>query len=230
VSKSSEGVLKAQYGWTVSFLLPFTPYFARLAVEYRVSANQVSWSSLVVFMVGLFFYFFYNDFLLFRILAVFLFCVGTFLDVLDGAVARLSKTRSKYGANLDSGIDLFRYNIFFLSVFALFSLSVLDFFVLFLYVVLLNYSFIVLFVDRYNDIEHKTTNSDFGGMLPRWYRDFCTRYRLLYNPFNLEDQLLFLFFIVGVLFQVEVFMLYFALFFRLINVFLVIKNKLLGRF
>ena len=229
MNKENDKMLKPQYGWVVSFFLPFTPWFAKFSVTHGVTANQVSWSSLAVFMVGLFFYFFHNDIFWFRFLATFLFCVGTFLDVLDGAVARLSKTQSKYGANLDAGIDLFRYNIFFMCVLFLFHFSTLDLVVLVAYVSLLNYSFIASFVGRHRSVAHITTNSDFEKFLPERYKKFCVKNRLLYNPFNLEDQLLFMFFVLGVLFQAEIVMLYVALFFRIINVIMVLSRKLVRR-
>ena len=62
--------LKKQYGWSVVILLPITPFFARLCNKFKISANLVSVSSLFVFLIGMYFYFFYNDNIFFRLIAI----------------------------------------------------------------------------------------------------------------------------------------------------------------
>lgn len=218
--------LKPQYGWTVKLFLPVTPFFARLCVRLGVTANQVSWSSLFVFLIGLFFYVQYNDSLFFRCIAVVFFVLGTFLDVLDGAVARHSGTSSRYGALLDTVIDLVRYDLFFLAVYYLFNFNPLDTLVLSLYLLLLNYSFLSFIRQLYKGNNESTNRCLYDNFLPLRYKNFCLKHKILYNPLNLEDQLLFLFFVVGVIFQVEIIVLYIATAARLFDAFLILKQKL----
>lgn len=217
--------LKPQYGWTVSLFLPFTPYFAKKFVERGISANFTSWLSLFVFLIGLYFYVFYNEYIWARVIAVVFFMAGTFFDVLDGAVARLSATTSKFGSALDTVIDLIRYDLFFASLFFIYSPSTLDILFLLFYLLLLNYSFVSFLIKLKNDTPIQKTSSLYEPFLPDWYKSFCLKYRFLYNPLNLEDQLLFLFFVLGVLFKIELVVIYIAVFARLFDVYLVLRNR-----
>jgi phosphatidylglycerophosphate synthase len=226
VSTSSEiSNFKPQYGWSVVALHPVTPPLARLFVRAGLSANAVSIASLLVFLPGLALYAIAHDSLIARIIVVVLFIISTLLDVVDGYVARLSGTAGKFGAYLDAGIDLFRYNVFFLTLFLLKVEASFEIAVLLLYVTLLNVSFMRLFIGIRVGRREQSVNKSLERVLPKSYRDFCLQYKLLYNPLNLEDQLLFLIFIVGVLLQIEMQMLMIGLAVRLMELGVVLGGR-----
>lgn len=206
---------KSQYGWSVRLTLPVVPFLANKFFSWGVSANSVSWLSLVVFCVGLFFYFLSGDDYLFRFLAVLFFCFGTLLDVVDGFVARLSNSSGRAGAALDAGIDILRYNLFFAAVYFVAMPAGFVFYALIAYLVVVNLSFVKLFCNIIAGVPNRAVNSALESILPRGYLDFCKRNRLLYNPINLEDQLLLYIFVVGVLFSIELQMIVLCLIFRL---------------
>lgn len=227
---SSNDSLKPQYGWTVSLFLPFTPATAKFVSKYSITANQISWASLVVFILGLIPYILGQHDIGLRLTAAFLFTLGTFFDVLDGAVARYTKTASKYGALLDSVIDLIRYNLFFATMYFLISPQGITLLALALYAFLLNYSFITYYRSLFSKKGRRQPNTKgiYDQFLPLRYKQFCLKHSLLFNPMNIEDQLLFMFFIIGVVFQVEPVILYICLFFRLIDVVLILRKKIIS--
>lgn len=214
---------KPQYGWSVSLLLPITPTVANFFYRHHISANTVSWLSLAVFCVGLFFYI-ACDSVYCRVAAVLLFTLGTLLDVVDGYVARLNFAKGNYGAYLDAGIDILRYNLFFIAVVYVNSLALIEILVVSLYVFLLNISFMKLFININRGRSNKFTNTLYEKHLPAHYKNFCLRYKLLHNPFNLEDQLLFFIFVIGVLFGWEVYVIGFCLIIRVMEVFYAISK------
>jgi phosphatidylglycerophosphate synthase len=218
--------LKPQYGWSVSAMLPFVPATGDFFLRYKVSANTVSWLSLVVFLVGLAGYALYPGSLAVRVMAVLCFAGGTLLDVVDGYVARKSGSSGKFGAYLDAGIDIFRYNLFLLVLLLVRLDGLANLVAVALYAVLLNISFYRVFRNIRLSQKSAPANLALGGVLPKWYRDFCLDKRLLYNPFNLEDQLLLYLFSIGVLFGVEGPALWFCLAARMAEVGVVILTRL----
>lgn len=219
--------LKPQYGWTVSLFLPFTPKAAEVTANRGFTANQVSWVSLFVFIIGLAFYIYGRDEFIYRLLASAFFALGTFFDVLDGAVARYTETSSKYGSLLDSTIDLIRYNLFFASLLYLLDFNTYSILAFTVYVLLLNYSFITFIASVFSKTGRRDakTHGLYDEFIPPKYKYFCLKHKLLFNPFNIEDQLLFMFFILGVVFQIEILVLYICLFFRMIDVILILRRK-----
>lgn len=230
MSSFNKEALKPQYGWIVSMCLPFIPSSAKFVSKRGLTANQVSWISLLIFSVGLGFYFFGRNDLIYRLIASIFFTLGTFFDVLDGAVARYTKTSSKYGSLTDAVIDLIRYNLFFACLYIVLDFDTTALLALFIYVLLINYSFISFILSLFSEAGRRPakTSGLYDDFLPKNYKDFCLRNRLLYNPMNIEDQLVFMFFIVGVVFQIEIIILYICLFFRMIDVLLILRKKLLN--
>lgn len=217
---------KKQYGWSVRLLLPFTPWIATRFVNAGISAAQVSWLSLGVFLVGIFFYWLPQGGFASKVIAVAMFCCGTLLDVVDGYVARLSGTTGKKGAYLDACIDLIRYNLFLLAVYLWTDTDEYWTGIIFIYAAMVNLSFIKLFISIGAELDNKLSNSSLELILPRTYTNFCVKNKILFNPFNLEDQLLFFIFVVGVLFGVEIYMMGFCLGMRALEVVMIIYFKL----
>jgi phosphatidylglycerophosphate synthase len=210
--------LKPQYGWSVAALLPITPAVSRFFVTRGVSANAVSWLSFVVFLAGLVIYLTWPDYFAARLVAVVCFIVGTLLDVVDGYVARATKSTGLSGAYLDAGIDIARYNVFLLAVYIVAVNKMADLAVLLVYTLLLNVAFFRLFRQIGAGANRRQGNAELGRWLPVQYREFCINRRLLFNPLNLEDQLVLYLFVIGVMFGREVEMLWFCLSVRLIEI------------
>lgn len=226
---SNTNSLKPQYGWTVSVFLPIIPFFAKKFTKHGISANFVSWLSLIVFFIGLIPFYFFHDFILVRLFSVFCFILGTFLDVLDGAVARYQNKSSKFGSFLDTVIDLIRYDFYFLVIYFLYDFTKIDILALFLYVFLLNFSFINFLLKLFKNKKITKSVDFWERVIPKAYKEFCLKYKLLYNPFNLEDQLLFFFFIIGSLFKIELIILYIAVITRCLELSFIIFFKIIKR-
>lgn len=208
---------KAQYGWSVRFLLPITPPGARFFHRHGISANAVSVLSLVAFVLGLPFYVLGHDQFSARAFASFCFIAGTYLDVVDGYVARLSGAAGNGGAYVDAGIDVVRYNLFLASMYYVVPMPTGAVAALVVYGLLLNLSFVRLLRNIGKGPKIQQTNQVLEKVLPQRYKEFCWRWQLLYSPINLEDQLLFFLFVVAILFKLELAMIYCCTAVRLIE-------------
>lgn len=204
-SKTTESRLKQQYGWSIGMYLPLVPWVGNLMIKWRLSANAVSLLSFVAFGIGLVVYLQEFEGFVFRMAVVLLFAIGTLLDVVDGYVARVTATGGRGGAVLDAVLDVIRYNLFFGAVFILRDPNGVAAFAILLYAILVNISFARTVWRAFKGRpRQQLANGEAGRFLPKWYREFCLRHRLLYNPFNLEDQLNLGLFVIGVLFQIEI--------------------------
>ena len=217
---------KVQYGWSVAALLPITPIVANFFHKRHFSADFVSVLSLVVFLPGLWIYYYYGDYRIARLITVFLFAVGTLLDIVDGYLARISGSGSLLGAYLDAGIDLIRYNLFFFVLWLLEINTRFDSIIFICYVGLLNASFVKLYFSIRGQKPKAEVNTALNGLLPRWYSKFCLRNKLLFNPFSLEDQLLLYLFTLGILLHIELPMLIFCTSIRVLELAIFASIKL----
>ena len=73
-------------------------------VALNLSANNITWAGLILILVNCLLYVFHKNNFYFGLLLAFCFA----FDALDGAVARVTKTTSKYGGYLDAVIDRYQ--------------------------------------------------------------------------------------------------------------------------
>jgi len=95
-----------QFGWFEgNFIRKVSPYFTKLFLKIRISANQVTFISLLVgIAAGIFLTFSSTRFWIIGALLLYLFLI---LDDVDGEVARYNKTASPRGAFWDTISGLF---------------------------------------------------------------------------------------------------------------------------
>ena len=81
-------------------------------VALNLSANNITWAGLFLVLVNCLLYVFHENNFYFGLLLALSFA----FDALDGAVARLTKTASKYGGYLDAVIDRYQELAIYLTI------------------------------------------------------------------------------------------------------------------
>jgi phosphatidylglycerophosphate synthase len=194
---------KGQYGWSIAFYLPFIPTATRAAIALNLSPNSISMLSFLFTSIALPLFVFTDRSIPIRILITLLLALGTFLDVLDGYVARANGNAGRFGAMLDAGLDLVRYNLFFFAVYIAAKLTPFQSASLLIYSLLVSASLFRTF-RRALSVKPKDMLASHAieSFLPSKYRAFCLSHRFLYNPLNIEDQLNLYIFGIAILFDI----------------------------
>lgn len=196
--------LKPQYGWVVAVCLWPTPLVGRLFIKLRVSANAVSVLSFLAFLPGLILYMWGGGQWWERLAIVASFALATLLDVVDGYVARETRTQSAFGAVLDAIVDMAKYGLYFTACILRHDLTPAWIAIVALYAFLVELTLLrVIWRAVTSKRKHAVVNEALGDVLPKSYMAFCLRHKLLYNPLNLEDQLNFFIMVVGILLVIE---------------------------
>ncbi|WFO75513.1 CDP-alcohol phosphatidyltransferase family protein [Desulfurococcaceae archaeon MEX13E-LK6-19] len=113
----------------------YIEYIAKILSKTGLTPNHITILSLPVSLLALYAAL-NNDIIAFAILIL----VTGFLDVLDGALARITGKVTKFGAFLDSSIDRIVDGLFILSLYYVLKVSVIEVFILILVSFMISYT------------------------------------------------------------------------------------------
>lgn len=188
--KDIENVYKDRNWWDLLWNLKIAKYITYYIANYtKITPNQVTFLSFVIAILSGFS--FWNNYF---ILGAFLFQLSYVLDIVDGALARVTNQFSKYGAFLDVFTDWFKVPFLLMILFYKLNMNYIGEFIIFLY-------FLNCCATKYNDMlfytekQSLTKNKSLKKSIIGKYFDFMKSKKLIPLPSTIEIEglLLFLF-------------------------------------